>query len=195
MLWSSVHLPFIMSYVLGAAALSKLVVAHDCANADPHDLTHFYEEKSEDHIPIGLRWFYCGGFAVALAGMGVISLTHIHKDTAQGIRILKRYRLLNRFAVCVILVLLPLAERLNSLQLMSVVTGLMVWVLLLELWGVSCPEDTWFGKERKGGKCRYTAKCRISKKDLESAVKGGQVIKVEELKDKGEKGGLYETGV
>ncbi|EHK98866.1 putative Dynamin-related protein DNM1 [Glarea lozoyensis 74030] len=191
MLWSSVHLPFIMAYVLGAAALSKLVVAHDCADADPHDLTHFYEEKSEEHIPVGLRWFYCGGFAIALAGMAVISLCHIHKDSAKGIRILKRYRLINRCCVCIILLLLPLSEHLSSLQLVSIVTGLLVWVLLMELWGVSCPEDTWFGQE--GGKCKYIAKCRISKRDLESAVKGGQVIKVEELKDRGEKGGMYEV--
>jgi hypothetical protein len=191
MLWSSVHLPFIMAYVLGAAALSKLVVAHDCADADPHDLTHFYEEKSEEHIPVGLRWFYCGGFAIALAGMAVISLCHIHKDSAKGIRILKRYRLINRCCVCIILLLLPLSEHLSSLQLVSIVTGLLLWVLLMELWGVSCPQDTWFGQE--GGKCKYIAKCRISKRDLESAVKGGQVIKVEELKDRGEKGGMYEV--
>jgi hypothetical protein len=179
-----------MSYVLGAAALSRLVLAHDCADADPHDLTHFYEEKSEEHIPVGLRWFYCGGFAIALAGMGVISLCHVHKDSTKSIRVLKRYRLLNRFAVCIILILLPLSEHLSSLQLISIVTGLLLWVLLLELWGVSCPDDEWFGG--KGTKCKYTAKCKISKRDLESAVKEGQVIKVEELKDKGEKGGMYE---
>jgi hypothetical protein len=178
-----------MSYVLGAAALSKLVVAHDCPDADPHDLTDTYEEKSLEHIPIGLRWFYCAGFAIALAGMGIISLSHVHKDSAKGIRILKRYRLANRFAVCIILLLLPLAKHLNSLQLVSIVTGLLLWVLLLELWGVSCPEDKWFGKK---GKCNYTAKCRISKRDLESAAKGAGGIKVEDLKDRGEKGGMYE---
>ena len=191
MLWSAIHLPFIMAYVLGAAALSKLVVAHDCADADPHDLTHFYEEKSEDHIPVGLRWFYCAGFAIALAGMSIISLCHVHKDSAKGIRLLKRYRIANRFAVSVILLLLPLSEHLSSLQLVSIVTGLLLWVLLIELWGVSCPDDAWFGKE--GGKCKYTANCKISKRDLESAVKDGQVIKVAELKDKGEKVGMYEV--
>jgi hypothetical protein len=45
-----------------------------------------------------------------------------------------------------------------------------------------------FGGEKK---CKYTARCKISKKDLESAVKGGHVINVEQLSDRGEKG-MYE---
>ena len=59
-----------MAYVLSAGALSKLVVATDVPNLDSHDLTHFYEEKSEDHIPDALRWFYCAGLGIALACMG-----------------------------------------------------------------------------------------------------------------------------
>lgn len=71
--WSSVHLPFVMSYVLAAGALSKLVVATDVPHLDSHDLTHFYEAKSEDHIPDGLRWFYCVGLGLALACMGELT--------------------------------------------------------------------------------------------------------------------------
>ncbi len=58
---------------------------------------------------------------------------------------------------------------------------------MLELWGNTCPEDTWLGDKRGKGPCRYTASCKISKKDLESAVKGGHVINVENLSEKGEK--------
>lgn len=50
---------------------------------------------------------------------------------------------------------------------------------------MSCWGESFFGEKRA---CKYTARCKISKKDLESAVKGGHVIKVEELKDRGEKG-------
>ncbi|KAH6670073.1 bacterial low temperature requirement A protein-domain-containing protein [Halenospora varia] len=188
LIWGAVHLPFIMSYVLGAAALSKLVVAHDCPNADEHDLTEFYAHKSEGEIPMGLRWFYCAGLGIALFCMGIISLCHIHKDPPRGMRLRKTFRMANRFGVSVILFALPTAHDLNSLQLISIVTGLLVWVLLLELWGVSCPEDSFFGQNRQ---CKYTARCKISKKDLESRVKGGEVIKVEELSEKGEKG-MYE---
>lgn len=56
-------------------------------------------------------------------------------------------------------------------------TGLIVWALLLELWGVSCPDDGFFGET----KCRYTAKCKISKKELEEASKSGNPIDVQEL--------------
>jgi hypothetical protein len=96
--------------------------------------------------------------------------------------------MLNRFGVCIIFFCLPLAHSLNSLQLISVTTGLVIWVLLLELWGVSCPDDSFFGEKKA---CTYTARCKVSKKDLESAVKNGHVINVSELSEKGEKG-LYE---
>lgn len=68
---------------------------------------------------------------------------------------------------------------------MAISTGLVVWVLVVELLGVSCPEQKWFGG---GGHCSYSAKCRISKRELASAVKGGHVINVSDLSARGEKG-------
>lgn len=47
-----------MAYILAAGALSKLVVATDVPNTDAHDLTHFYEEKSEDHVAIAIRYVW-----------------------------------------------------------------------------------------------------------------------------------------
>jgi hypothetical protein len=94
----------------------------------------------------------------------------------------------NRFAVCIILFCLPTAHSINSLNLISITTGLVAWVLILELWGVSCPNESFFGEKRA---CKYTARCKISKKDLESAVKGGHVINVSDLSVRGEKG-MYE---
>lgn len=70
LIWSAVHLPFIMSFVLGAAALSKLVLATDCADANLEDLLELSMEKSEHEIPDGLRWFYCAGLGLALFMMG-----------------------------------------------------------------------------------------------------------------------------
>ena len=103
-------------------------------------------------------------------------------------RIRKKHRMANRLGVCIILFCLPTAHELNSLQLISIVTGLIVWVLLLELWGCSCPEESFFGEKKQ---CKYTAKCKVSKRDLESAVKHGHVVKVEEFAGRGEKG-MYE---
>ncbi|KAE8449698.1 hypothetical protein EG329_007473 [Mollisiaceae sp. DMI_Dod_QoI] len=172
MVWGTAHLPFVMSFVLGASALSKLVLATDCRDANIEALFETYMARSDTEIPSGLRWFYCIGLGLALFCMGIISICHIHKD-AEGVRIKKRHRMANRFAVCIIFFCLPTAQWLNSLQLVSITTGLVIWVLLLELWGMSCPDESFFGEKKP---CRYTAKCKISKKDLESAVKGGHVV-------------------
>ena len=50
-----------MGYVLAGAALSRLVLATDCADADEHDLTEVYIERSKHEIADALRWFYCCG--------------------------------------------------------------------------------------------------------------------------------------
>lgn len=63
-----------MSYVLGAAALSKLVIAHDSSNSDPHTLTSHWEHRSIGEIPLAIRWFYCAGLGLALACMGLYPL-------------------------------------------------------------------------------------------------------------------------
>jgi len=96
--------------------------------------------------------------------------------------------MVNRFGVCLILFCLPTVHSLNSLQLISIVTGLIVWVLYLELWACSCPEESFFGEKKQ---CKYTAKCKVSKRDLESAVRNGRMVKMEELEGRGEKG-MYE---
>lgn len=69
MIWISIHLPFIMAYVLASASLSKLVLAHDCSDTDLESLGESYVERSEEHIPDGLRWFYCAGLSLALTCM------------------------------------------------------------------------------------------------------------------------------
>jgi len=59
-----------------AAALSKLVLATDCSDTKLEDLTETYMARSDREIPVGLRWFYCGGLGIALACMGGTS-SHI----------------------------------------------------------------------------------------------------------------------
>jgi hypothetical protein len=107
-----------------------------------------------------------------------------------GQRWKKRDRLAVRFAVAIVLLCLPMAEHLNSLTLISTTTGLVVLVLLVELWGTSCVQDSFF-QERK--QCKYIANCKMRKADLEDAVKRGDTINIEELaeKESGEEG-LYE---
>jgi hypothetical protein len=65
-----------MSFVLGAAALSKLVLTTDCADTKLEDLMEISMEKSEHDIPDGLRWFYCAGLGLALFCMGMSLFLH-----------------------------------------------------------------------------------------------------------------------
>lgn len=54
--WITTHLPFVLSYVLAAATLSKLVLAHDCADTDVEDLGDLYQGRSVPKLEDGLRW-------------------------------------------------------------------------------------------------------------------------------------------
>lgn len=118
--------------------------------------------------------------------LGIISLCHIHKEF-EGQRIAKKYRLSVRLGVAIILVFLPLAHSLNSLELVSITMGLVAFALIVELYGSTSMYDS-FWKDRRV--CKYSADCPIKKKDLETAVKTGQKIEIAEIsKDsKGEKG-------
>ena len=182
--WMASHLPFIMGYVLAGASLSRLVLATDCPNANTEDLTEMYTVKAEHEVSDGLRWFYCCGLGVALLGMSVISMTHVHKEF-DGQRIRKRFRVPLRLAVAVILILLPLAKALSSLGLISTTTGLIVLTLMVEVYGSTDKNDPFWKCERA---CKYSADCPIRGKAIVDALKKGETI---EIKGMGEKG-LYE---
>ena len=113
-------------------------------------------------------------------------MSHIHKDIL-GARVRKRHRLAVRFAVAVVLVCLPLAKGLDSLQLIATTTGLVVFVLGVDLYGTSCVGRSFFGGDRK---CRYEAACPLKRRELENAIRTGEAINVEELASRmgGEKG-------
>ena len=125
-----------MAFVLASSALPFLVLAHDSANADYHDLAHHYAERSPARILSGQRWFYCAGLGIALFLMGVITLTHVHR-TIPGQRISKKHRIAFRSIIAVVLVMLGFADELNSLHLMAVTTSLVVLVLLVDLFGAT----------------------------------------------------------
>ncbi|KAK3946162.1 bacterial low temperature requirement A protein-domain-containing protein [Diplogelasinospora grovesii] len=173
-LWQYAHLSFIMSFILASASLSKIVLSTDCANAPLETLTEFYQSRSADHVSLGLRFYYCHGLAIALLSTGLISLSHEHKILLTC-RLPKWARLTDRLGVCIILFALPAVppEALNSLHLVAVTTSLSVWVLLFEIWGKSCKDESFFmrGNEDRDQCRRYTARC--SKRQLDEALKRG----------------------
>jgi hypothetical protein len=190
MVWLYMHLPFTMSFILASGALARLVIAHDCADADPSQLAAAYAAESDAEISSGLRWYYSAGLGVALACMGGIAISHDHK-TIPGQRLQKRHRLAVRFAVAIVLILLPLAGDLNSLDLVGLTTALVAFVLAVDYWGSTSMKESFWNDRRK---CEYTAECRLLRKDLEE-IKSGGVLDVEELarRNKGEKGD-YDLG-
>ncbi|KAG4430854.1 hypothetical protein IFR05_013670 [Cadophora sp. M221] len=173
LVWQTIHLPFIMGFLLAATALSKLVLATDCQHANILDLTRTYQVKSDVEILPGLRWFYCVGLGISLFSMGIISICHIHKEPKgkknQRIRIPKSFRMLNRLAICIILFCLPLANNLNSLLLITTTTGLVAWVLVLELWVMSIPGQGLFGSSKQP-----TCTAAVTATDLELDITGEQ---------------------
>ncbi|KAH8712175.1 bacterial low temperature requirement A protein-domain-containing protein [Phaeosphaeriaceae sp. PMI808] len=194
MIWFSIHLPFIMSFVLSASALGVLVRAHDCPDAPLDSLFETFIPRSEDHISAGLQWFYCGGLGVSLFCLSIIAFTHQHRKIPNQ-RLRKNIRLWFRIIISVVIIVLPEAH-LDSLQLVATTTGLIVAVLLLELVGSSCwGENMFWEKGCRRDKATYSAKCGVKKEELEKSVREGTVLDVEEIarRERGEKGGV--TGV
>jgi low temperature requirement protein LtrA len=185
--WLSAHLPFIMSYVLAAATLSRLVLAHDCADADAeHSLGEHHEGNSVAELETGMRWYYCGGLGLSLLTMSVISFCHIHKKLPNA-HIPKRFRLAIRCCIAIIIICLPLAHSLNSLHLIAITTSLVVLVLALDIFGNSCQGDKfWSGGfcEAQKRNCSYSAEYRMDrkmKKEVERAVRKGEKVRLEDL--------------
>ena len=169
-----------MSFVLAGSALSKIVLAHDTPDSDPHDLFHPYDTRSEEHLHLGQIWFYCAGLAISLASTGIIALTHQTKLIPNA-RMKKSHRLAYRFVVSLAILLLPLAhEHLTSLSFVATTTSLVFSVLLVELAGATCSGDVFWGF-RDGRKCTYSANCRISRKELQEKARTGETVDVEAM--------------
>jgi hypothetical protein len=98
-----------------------------------------------------------------------IALAHDHK-IIDNLRFPKRHRLALRISVAVILLCLPLASALTSLQMIATSTGLVVLVLVVDLYGSTCTSDSFWKDETR---CRYSAECQLGKKDLEEVKTGG----------------------
>ena len=165
-----------MAYILSAAGLCKMVVLTDCSNAPLDGLTEFYQHRSAETLPLGLRLYYCVGLGLALFFMGLISLSHEHKVPLGMCRLPKWGRLANRFGVCVIFFCLPAAQGLNSLSLIAITTSLSVWTLFFEIWAKSCRKESFFGEDKE---CKYTAHC--SRRRLDDATKENGEIDIVEL--------------
>ena len=184
--WAHAHVPFIMAYVLAAATLSQLVLAHDCPNAEAEWLGEGYDNRSRESIGRGLRWFYCGGLGASLIFMAIISLCHTHKRLPNA-KLRKRPRLIIRCLIAIAIICLPLADSLNSLDLVAITCSLTILILIIDLYGnIREGHSFWKGglcpKERK--KCTYTANCKLTqhrRKELQKAMERGDKVGLKDL--------------
>lgn len=167
-IWQYAHLLFTLAFILSSAALTRFVVATDCPNASVESLTEMYQERSSPVISLGLRLYYSTGLGVSLFSMTLIALCHKHKTSPMA-RLSKGARMANRLVVSAIFCALPAAQSLSSLKVMSIATGLLGWVLIIEIYGQSCVGDRMFETCATGG---YTARC--SQKRLRRALRDGQ---------------------
>lgn len=119
--------------------------------------------------------------------LGIISLCHVHKEF-DGERIGKRCRISVRLSVATILIFLPLADSLSSLQLVSITTGLVLLTLMVDVYGSTSVHDEFW---KCSTQCKYRAHCPIKRKLAMNAVKTGTTIRLEEVQiSDGEKGYL-----
>lgn len=177
-IWIFGHLPFAMGYTLAATAMSKIVLAHDCSNANEESLGEPYDTRSLANVSTGLRWFYCGGLCVALVFSCIISLSHIYRISEDS-RLTRESRLIIRFAAAIAILLLPLVptNRLDSLALIGITCSVIIGCLMVDLYGLSQKSgDFWIGgfshSEKKS--TTYAAQCTLDeehksriKRDLE----------------------------
>ena len=185
--WITCHLPFVLSYVLAAATMSKLVIAHDCPNANVEDLGESYQPKSVAEIDQGLRWYYCAGIASALMTMTLLSYCHVHKKL-QNPRLHKRPRLVIRAIIALAILLLPLAKAsLSSLSLIGTTTALTCLALALDIFGMSSSGDRfwtggWCEETKKATQYETKIKCSKRKKaDIIKALHKGETLRLDEL--------------
>ncbi|XP_014561966.1 hypothetical protein COCVIDRAFT_85608 [Bipolaris victoriae FI3] len=191
MAWLSLHPAFTLSFVLSASSLGILVRAHDTPSAPLSSLYETFIPRSEEHIHDGLQWFYCGGLAISLFCLAAIAKTHSHRKIPNQ-RLSKDVRLVYRAVVAVVILTLPLAH-LDSVRLVGTTTGLIVSVLGVELVGVGCwGENMVWERGCKRDRATYSAKCGVSRGELEKSVREGKVVKVEEIaaREGGEKGAV-----
>lgn len=185
--WTLIHLPFIMGYVLAGATIAQLVLAHDFPNSDPEKkLGSHSVDDSLETVGSTLRWFYCGGLGVAIIGMAIVAMCHVHKKRPNRY-MSKKFRLMVRCCIGIIVICLPLAESLNSLHLISITVSLVILILMIDIFGNTCAEDHFWSKgfcEAEKKKCQYSAECRMNKKqkkELEKALKRDTNAKSQEM--------------
>ncbi|OKL63241.1 hypothetical protein UA08_01337 [Talaromyces atroroseus] len=111
--WVTLHLPLIASLLAGGHV--------SAASAD-----------EEESFTMGQRWLLCAGLGVGVFCLYIMALLYSSNDAGCTLMLPKKFRLIMRPAVGLILVLLPLAKSLNLTETLSVIMALVVFCLIWE---------------------------------------------------------------
>lgn len=80
--------------------------------------------------------------------------------------------------MAIVFICLPLAKSLNSLQLVSITTAMVIFTLAIDVYGgTSIHEPFWTCNNQ----CKYRTHCPLKRKLLVEAVKNGTTIKLNEV--------------
>ncbi|KAH8695201.1 bacterial low temperature requirement A protein-domain-containing protein [Talaromyces proteolyticus] len=120
--WAPIHLPLIASLLAGGHVAAASAKATDPATG----------EDAEHGFSAAQRWLLCASLGTGLFCLYIIALLHVSKDTGCALLLPKPFRLMMRPIVGLILILLPLAHRLNLTETLSVIMALMVWIVIWE---------------------------------------------------------------
>jgi hypothetical protein len=126
--WVPLHLPLIASLLAGGhvAAASAKVTTSGEASAEGGG------GEGEESFSTGQRWLLCASLGVGMFCLYAIALLHTSKDTGCILMLPKPLRLMMRPIVGLILVLLPLAHKLNLTETLSIIMALVVFCVIWE---------------------------------------------------------------
>ena len=143
LLWMMLHLPLVLSYVISFSALSRIVLMNDSPGASLDDLAPASQLKSSSEIESGLRWFYTAGLGLGMLCLNGIAHSHSYRSVPlpEGSTFPhafeRRVRRQFRYLIGLAIIFLGFADSLNSLQLISVTTGLVAASAAYEIIGAS----------------------------------------------------------
>ncbi|CAG8630031.1 uncharacterized protein OCT59_000861 [Rhizophagus irregularis] len=155
LLFGMTHFPLNMALVAFGASLGKIVQLRDFPGAHSiptnevgsHALVAESNSPSEstptevdshndsyDPHNAPLFWLYSATLAISLYCMGIVGVLHKGLDEDNYLRIPKSYRIILRFIIGTICLLLPLSK-VNSLNLVVITSMLSIFLIIVETYG------------------------------------------------------------
>ncbi|KAJ7821351.1 hypothetical protein B0H13DRAFT_2129163 [Mycena leptocephala] len=124
-LFTTLHLPLCMSLLLASSAINRLVTS----------------ATLESELGGGLKWFFGAGLGASVWTMATIGVLHKNLDDAEGLTertttrrtISRRFVLGIRYLAGLVMILVPIADDLNSIQFLAIYVGITAFLIIEEI--------------------------------------------------------------